>query len=249
MDKPFSPIHSSAISQLGNCIDECQDTEEIRALRKEEMDYSSVVKLGKLLSFSLRYRETIEEYKKALEIEPQRLEIHRLLAGRYLSTLQSDKAIEEFSWCLENGGEEVDCHYRKGLAFYYKGDYKKAKEEFESVIDKADPEMEVALIYWHTLSSLRLGEEGKLLSRPISLDKVGHHRSYFESVSFLRGEISESEFRKMAEKESCDMEYSMKIYALFVTNKDPADLKSILKRDEYWFCFSSLASWCDNLSI
>ena len=67
MDKPFSPIHSSAISQLGNCIDECQDTEEIRALRKEEMDYSSLVKLGKLLSFSLRYRETIEEYKKALE--------------------------------------------------------------------------------------------------------------------------------------------------------------------------------------
>ena len=51
MDKPFSPIHSSAISQLGNCIDECQDTEEIRALRKEEEDDEKKTRASMLFFF------------------------------------------------------------------------------------------------------------------------------------------------------------------------------------------------------
>jgi hypothetical protein len=134
-----------------------------------------------------------------------------------------------------------------GLAFYFQGDYEKAMEEFSSVLFLADPEMEIALIYWHSLASLKAKKDPSFLHREVAEEAVGHHYSYREGVSFLKGELTEDGLRKRAEAESCDMEYSMKMYALHVwkesRGKKDTLLKDILKRDEYWFCFSSLAAW------
>ena len=243
MDKPFSDIHASLLSQLEGKEESVPDTLEIKELRSKEPTLMNLMELGKALSFSLRYREAIDVYKKALEIDKDNLKCKRLLAGRYLSTLQLDSALEVFSWCLSHGGDALDIRYRRGLAYYYKGEYRSAKNEFECVMDLSNPEMKIALIYWHSLSSLKLGEKPSMVNHEIRKCDVGHHRSYFDGVAYLSGEISEEELVALAESEECDMEYSIKMYALYVVKRDKVILRKILRRGEYWFCFSSLAAW------
>ncbi|MCI7606737.1 MAG: hypothetical protein MSS69_08275, partial [Spirochaetales bacterium] len=93
MDKPFSDIHVSLFSQLEGKEESVPDTLEIKELRSKEPTLMNLMELGKALSFSLRYREAIDVYKKALEIDKDNLKCKRLLAGRYLSTLQLDSAL------------------------------------------------------------------------------------------------------------------------------------------------------------
>lgn len=247
MEKPFTDIHATAESQLDGKPLTIEDTRHIADARVLPETAVNLILLGKALSKSLRYREAIEAYSKALALNPDSLEALRLRAGRYLSTLQTKRAIEDFQRVLEKGGDALDCRYRMGLAFYFQGDYEKAMEEFSSVLLLADPEMEIALIYWHSLAALKAKKDPSFLHREVAEEAVGHHHSYREGVAFLKGELTEDGLRKRAEAESCDMEYSMKMYALHVRNESQGKkdtlLKDILKRDEYWFCFSSLAAW------
>ena len=247
MEKPFTDIHATAESQLDGKPLTIEDTRHIADARVLPETVENLILLGKALSKSLRYLEAIEAYSKALALNPDNPEALRLRAGRYLSTLQTKRAIEDFRRALETGGDALDCRYRMGLAFYFQGDYEKAMEEFSSVLFLADPEMEIALIYWHSLASLKARKDPSFLHREVAEEAVGHHYSYREGVSFLKGELTEDGLRKRAEAESCDMEYSMKMYALHVwkesRGKKDTLLKDILKRDEYWFCFSSLAAW------
>ena len=245
MERPFHDFHATAGGQLGLSPETVPDTDEILSLRSAEPSLSNLLKLGKALSFSLRYREAIEVYLQALEYDPDSPEAHRLLAGRYLTTLQSDMALSEFTWCLEHGGDAVDCRYRMGLSLYFKGSFTGAMDEFEAIVDEADSEMKAAIIYWHSLSAIRQGCTLSLLSFIPSRDEVSHHRAYYDGLLFFRGEITASSLRAMTEREECDMEYSIRMYALAVYFNDRNILKNIAGRGEYWFCFSSLAAWND----
>ena len=247
MEKPFTEIHATAESQLDGKPLIIADTRQIADARFLPETFENLIKLGKALSRSLRYLEAIEAYSKALALNPDSLEALRLRAGRYLSTLQTERAIQDFRRTLEKGGDALDCRYRMGLAYYFQGDYENAMEEFASVLSLADPEMAIALIYWHSLASLKAEKNPSLLHREVAEEAVGHHYSYREGVSFLKGELTEESLKERAEAESCDMEYSIKMYALHVRNESQGKkdtlLRDILKRDEYWFCFSSLAAW------
>jgi len=78
------------------------------------------------LSTQLRYREAADAFSLALAERPDDLDALCLRAGRYLSTLQSDKAYADFEKCLALGGEELDIKYRLGLCANYAGNYPRA---------------------------------------------------------------------------------------------------------------------------
>ncbi len=73
--------------------------------------------------------KAIEEYHKALELDPGYAQVYTNLGTVYLGKQDYDKAIENFKKVLELNYLDKKAHYNLGLVYLYKGDLGKAKEE------------------------------------------------------------------------------------------------------------------------
>lgn len=73
--------------------------------------------------------KAIEEYNKALELNPGYTQVYINLGTVYLGKQDYDRAIETFEKVLELNYLDKKAHYNIGLAYLYKGDLEKAKEE------------------------------------------------------------------------------------------------------------------------
>jgi len=247
MEKPFDDIHADIKSQVLGTEVLIKDSEDVVKAREIPPSYDGYLKLGKALSRQLRYREAIEAYTKALDYRPFDKTALRLRAGRYLTTLQTESAILDFEKCLFLGGNEVDCRYRMGLAHYFAGEDIRAMKELEECFPLCDDEMGIAVIYWHTLSAARAGFPCKLLRQYHRNMKVGHHTGYELAMQVWVGEKKLSMVLRWMEDELDDMEYAIVMYGLCqlpkLHQKKEGMLYDIVKRDEFWPCFSYMAAW------
>ena len=90
MEPFFSEFHAAAASQLNG--KPCQ-------LRQSADSFDGWMALGKSLSHELRYLEAIEAYSQAILLEPNRMDALRQRGGKYLATLQPEKAMADFERC------------------------------------------------------------------------------------------------------------------------------------------------------
>lgn len=250
MERPFDDPHAGIESQVLNFSPRIKDSDEVKKARELGRSVPSLIALGKALSRQLRYREAIDAYSGALEIDPENMTAVRLRAGRYLSTIQSESAISDFERCLGSGADKLDCLYRIGLAHYYAGRHAEAMKMFSECMPLCDDEMGIAVIYWHTLSAARAGAETKLLERYHPGMAVGHHTGYEKAMRVWSGQIGFDDALQAAEKEPEDLEHSVVMYGLMYRpecTKKSRHLKSLLNRDGFWPCFSYLAAWNDCL--
>ncbi len=248
----FDDVHASWHSQLAGAPHETPDSAEVEARRAALKDGEDYLALGEALSRQLRYREAIEAYDKAESLMPGELRVYRGRAGRYLSTLQPENAKADFIRCLELGGERLDCIYRIGLCDYYIGNYSDSIASFEEAMPLCDDEMGVAVIYWHTLCSLRSNTSPGLLEKYRAGMEVGHHTAYDKAVMLFTGAITADELLVQLEAEPDDMEYAIILYGICVHlhsvglwRKADALMEALLSRDAFWFCYSYLAAWND----
>ena len=250
MEKPFDDVYASLESQLCGSPVEVEDSPAVLAAR-QRTDFEGFLALGKALSRQLRYKEAIEAYTAALDICPSNLTALRLRAGRYLTTLQSNLAIQDFRSCLTLGGDLLDCGYRMGLAFYYAGAYPAAMTQFESCNPLCDDEMGIAVIYWHTLCAYRLGVEPALLRSYRTGMDVGHHTAYEKAVQVFAGEMAAEKLLAQCDREPEDMEAVIAMYGAYryLGGRDASLCRRILKRDGFWPCFSYLAAWNDSANL
>lgn len=246
--RPFDECHAGIESQILNLSAGVQDSDEVLAARNQDHTADNLLVLGNALSRQLRYREAIEAYTKALELQPDNLLILRLRAGRYLTTLQNDLAIQNFEECLNLGADQLDCLYRIGLAHYYAGRYRKAAEIFKTCISLCDDEMGIAVIYWHTLSSRRAGMKQELLNMYHTDMAVGHHVSYEKAVQVWTGKTSLPIMLETLRLEKDDLEYCITMYGLichpYCVEKELLQTE-LLRRDGFWPGFAYLAAWND----
>ncbi len=73
--------------------------------------------------------KAIEEYQKALELDPNLAQAHTNLGTVYLGQEDYDKAIDHFKKVMELNYYDTKAHYNLGLAYLYKGEVEKAQEE------------------------------------------------------------------------------------------------------------------------
>jgi tetratricopeptide (TPR) repeat protein len=73
--------------------------------------------------------KAIEEYKKALELNPNLAQAHTNLGAVYLGQESYDLAIQHFKRVMELNYYDTKAHYNLGLAYLYKGEVEKAQEE------------------------------------------------------------------------------------------------------------------------
>lgn len=75
--------------------------------------------------------QAIQEYQKALELNPNYTQAHTNLGTVYLGKGDYDQAIGHFKKTLELNYYDTKAHYNLGLSYVYKGELEKAKEEMK----------------------------------------------------------------------------------------------------------------------
>ena len=92
-----------------------------------------------------RYEQAVEEFKKAIELDPDSADAHHLLGLAYLKTDTRVRALEELREAIRLRPEWVEAHYDLARAYYDFGDYKNAASSFEEAI-RLRPDFFAALI-------------------------------------------------------------------------------------------------------
>lgn len=258
MGEYFDEVHASCETELNGQPCGIEDSEEVRLKRaaavrlQPQESYAAYIELGQALSGQLRYREAAEAYSMALLSKPDDLKALRLRAGRYLSTLQTEKAYADFEKCLLLGGDQLDVLYRLGLCDYYAGKYTEAMQWFETCFPIAEEEMGIAVIYWHTLSAYCSKSTASLLPSYHSEMKVGHHFAYEKAVRVCAGTSSADEMLQLLEKESEDLHYTITAYGISSYLRQVGRsaegqklLEAVCGRNGFWPCYAYLAAWND----
>ncbi len=73
--------------------------------------------------------EALQEYEKALQLNPDYTQVYTNLGAVYLGKQDYDQAILQFKKVIELNYFDKKAHYNLGLAYLYKGDVEKAQEE------------------------------------------------------------------------------------------------------------------------
>lgn len=174
-------------------------------------------------------------------------------AGRYLSTLQVEKAKKDFDYCNEINGNSIDVSYRIGICNYLSGEYKESMQQLEETYPLCDDEMGIAIIYWHTLCCYRSNSEPLLLCHYQDNMNVGHHTAYEKAVSVFCGITDAMLMIKTLATEPEDLEYVISLYGICIwlrshgqIEKADEQMNFLLRRDGFWPCYSYLAAWKDS---
>lgn len=256
MGKYFDDIHASWQSQLCGAAVETEDSAAVTAARAAAGTAEGLSALGDALTKQLRYREAAEAYDEALKLSPDDLSLLRRRAGRYISTLQCEKALEDLAKCAALGADCLDILYRTGLCRYFMRQYAAAREIFSDCIELCDDEMGIAVIYWHTLCSYRLKKPAELLKRYRTGMAVGHHTAYEKAVSVFAGVNGFDAVYAEALAERDDLEsviilYGLHGYAMSLNDASRAQsiMEQILPRDGFWPSYAYLAALNDSYGI
>jgi Flp pilus assembly protein TadD len=75
--------------------------------------------------------QAIEEYEKAVELNPSHLKARMNLGAAYMRQEKYDQAIEEFSTVVKLNYYHANAHYNLGYIYSLKGEKEKAQEELK----------------------------------------------------------------------------------------------------------------------
>ncbi|MFQ5900584.1 MAG: tetratricopeptide repeat protein [Thermodesulfobacteriota bacterium] len=124
-------------------------SEDMQHFSPSDLEGSSQDKTGGIgrkhfnigIRFSLRgdYDRAIEEYKKALEYDPDVAEIHSNMAFAYMDTKEFEKSIVEQRKAIELNPYLVNAYYGLALVLEKKGDTTGALKNWEKYLEMAPP--------------------------------------------------------------------------------------------------------------
>ena len=93
-----------------------------------------------------KFQAAIEEYNKALELDPNFTMAYIFRANAKLKTKDWDSAIEDFNKALSLKPNDASCTINRGICRYENGDIKSAIEDFNTVI-QVNPQNSIAYEY------------------------------------------------------------------------------------------------------
>lgn len=215
-------------------------------------DFNLVVALGDALAFQMRYNEAIECFEKACAMRPDDYAVRRKRAGRYLTTLNLDKAEKEFAWCLEKAQDKLDPLYMSGCCKYYQGEYEKAKSVFDECVELArdNGDMYVASLFWAIACDVQLGKSvADDIAKFHGDIQIGHHTGYLQTLKLFAGApLAECDnIPKEDELQLCIFTYGVHLYYKHEKNAFLADafLAGTLKLDTYFSAFAYLGAYTE----
>lgn len=223
-----------------------------RRLAENPDDFDLVVALGDALAFQMRYHEALECFERATQMRPDDYKTRRKRAGRYLSTLNLDKAEVEFEWCIAHADEKLDPLYMLACCNYCKGEYQKAKTMFDECLTLArdNGDMYVASLFWTIACSVQLEKDvSGDLEKFFGDVQIGHHTGYLQTLKLFAGApLAECDnIPKEDELQLCIFTYGVHLYYKHKQNALLADafLAGTLKLDTYFSAFAYLGAYTE----
>jgi len=113
------------------------------------------------------YQTAIEDYRKALKIEPGLAEAQANLGAALAASGQFDAAIEEDIRAMAMVSDKTGVRRNLALAFYKKGDMEHARTEFEAVIAARPHDVNSAVLLGYTYIKLERPAEAVVLLTPL----------------------------------------------------------------------------------
>jgi tetratricopeptide (TPR) repeat protein len=126
------------------------------------------------------YKTAIEDYRKALAIEPDRVDVRANLGAALAATGQFDAAIQEDTTALAAAPGNAALRKNLALAYYKKGDMAHAHTEFEAVYKARPSDLSSAVLLGYTDVKLEKFAEAATLLAP--LEKGHESDTDFEYV-------------------------------------------------------------------
>lgn len=242
MENNFATLES----QINNEPCNVEDTEEIFWLKMAD-DYQSKVKAGDLLVKQYRFKDAIKEYQNACNIKNGDPVLYIKLGGAYLTIFNFERAITYYNKALECGAKEENVAFYFGIKEYLQGNFFEAIKNFEKTKIDND-EMLIAVIYWHTIASFRIGIKPSLLEKYNENMNVGHHTAYKTVVSLFDGQVALSDV--IIPKSSLDATivlYGIYEYSKHIkqTNDSDVYMQQLLTHTDVWPCIAYLAAYND----
>ncbi len=197
-------------------------------LEKAKVDYKrtpnsadAIIWLGRRTAYLGNYKEAIKIYTKGIEKHPKDARMYRHRGHRLISIRCFDDAIKDFKTAaklIKGTPDQVEpdglpnarniptstlqsnIWYHLGLAYYIKGDFKKASKAYKNCLKVSkNPDMLVATMNWHYVTLRRLGKDEKakkaITTIKDNLDII-ENDSYYKLIKLYQGKIKAESLAK-----------------------------------------------------
>lgn len=177
-------------------------------------DVDSTIWYGRRTAYTGRYKETVGIFTKAIARWPQDARLYRHRGHRYITLRCFDDAIRDFEKAaklVKGKPDEVEpdgmpnaqniptstlqsnIWYHLGLAYYLKGDFKKALAAYKECMKVSkNSDMLAATSHWYymTLRRLEKNKDAERVLEPINGDfEVIENADYLKLLRLYRGEV------------------------------------------------------------
>ena len=124
-------IHYSSSQELENCNN---------ALNRSAMslrDRAATLTNRGIIHIALEnYENSIQDFSSALDLKPELSEVHINIGNVYFLDGVYDKAIEEYTFAIENQSIKVHvAHINRGMAYEKQGDFDNAEQDYREAMN------------------------------------------------------------------------------------------------------------------
>ncbi len=178
---------------------------------------------GKLLSKSGKDSLAIFDFQKALELQPDRLELNGDIGGAYIKMKKYPEAIASYKVKMEKGKPNVNDYFGLMRAYYYSKDFPNADSAAVQII-KAQPELPLGYL-WRGKINVQVDEKNaNWLAKP-------YYETYLTKVKPEETEKNKKDLIDVynylaayyAEKKDCP---NVKLYMQKVLELDPTNAQA-----------------------
>lgn len=191
-------------------------TKSFFAFQSHQDSVELIIWYGRRLAYLGKYHEAIDTYTEGIQKFPASYRLLRHRGHRYLTTRQTEKAIEDLRLAaslsknarnavepdgLPNalniplGNDKFNIWYHLGLGYYLAGRYEEAQDAYVTCMDFSNNnDLRVATTYWHylTLQKLKKHDEAAALIAPFSTDiTLIENEAYLHLIKLFKGQADE----------------------------------------------------------
>lgn len=240
---------------------------------KNPNDADAIIWLGRRIAYTGEYKEAIKIFSQGIVKFPNDARLYRHRGHRYITLRCFDDAIRDFEIAvtlIKGKPDEVEpdglpnakniptstlhtnIWYHLGLAYYLKGDFKRALKAYEECLKASkNNDMLAAAVHWQYMTLRRLGreKEARSLLKPFdSSFQVIENDDYLKLIRLYRGDTDRDTFIKNFGERAdtlgnASLGYGWGNWNLY--NREPEDAKRIfgfVTEGNQWASFGFIAA-------
>jgi lipoprotein NlpI len=151
---------------------------------------------GQLRDAAGQYREAVQDFTRAIELDPTLADAHDRLGSSYFKLGEFDRSLAAFNCFLRLRPEETAGHWRRGITCYYAKRFDDGRKQFEAYEAKDTNDVENAVWRYLCMVPLVGVEKARAAMLKIGMDK---RVPMMEIYDLFRGKAKPDDVLKAAE--------------------------------------------------